>query len=101
MLLEERVRTMGERFYCPRCGYGRPLKPGEDGFRIYLIHEERCNPPYGRQLLLPCITEDDLDFIPVDPRRSLMPVFRVGQRMGPDEPRRFPAQPAADSRKAA
>jgi hypothetical protein len=49
----------GERFACARCGYVRPLKQGEDGFRIYILHEQRCNPVEG-QTWLPFITEDDL-----------------------------------------
>ena len=38
------------------------LKPGEDGFRLYLLHEGRCNPPPGGQLWLSFVTEDDLDW---------------------------------------
>lgn len=49
-----------ESFYCSRCGYARPLKPGEDGFRIYTLHEQRCNPAAGEQIWLPFITEDDV-----------------------------------------
>ena len=92
---------MADRFFCPRCGYSRPLKPGEDGFHIYLIHEERCNPVCGRQLWLPCITEDDLDFVPADAKGALVPLFRLSQQMDRDEPCRVARRPAADSRKAA
>ena len=49
----------GERFTCPRCAYARPLRHGEDGFRIYILHEQRCNPAVGGQIWLPFITEDD------------------------------------------
>lgn len=48
-----------EHFHCPRCGYFRALKHGEDGFRIYILHEQRCNPAVGGQIWLPFITEDD------------------------------------------
>ena len=92
---------MADRFSCPRCGYSRPLKPGEDGFRIYLIHEERCNPAYGRQLWLPCISENDLDFVPADAGRALVPLFRLSQKMNRDEPCRVATRPSTDSRKAA
>ena len=92
---------MADRFICPRCTYSRPLKLGEDGYRIYLIHEERCNPACGRQLWLPCITEDNLDFVPADVRGALVPLFRLSQQMDRDERCRVARRPAAASRKAA
>lgn len=52
----------GERFGCPRCGYARSLKPGEDGFQLYVLHEERCIPTVGGQLWFRFITEDDLNW---------------------------------------
>ncbi|MFB3817707.1 MAG: hypothetical protein ACE147_08600 [Candidatus Methylomirabilales bacterium] len=50
-----------ERFYCPRCGYTRPLRPGQDGLRIYRAHEARCRPAPGAQLWLAFVTEDDVE----------------------------------------
>ncbi len=49
-----------ERFACPRCGYTRPLRPGQDGFRVYRAHEARCRPEPGAQLWLAFVTEDDV-----------------------------------------
>ncbi len=51
-----------ERFLCPRCGYARPIKLGEDGLRLYLLHRERCTPAEGQQIWLPFVSEDDLDW---------------------------------------
>lgn len=90
-----------DRFYCSRCGYSRPLKPGEDGLQVYILHEKRCNPACGRQLWLPCITEDELGSLSSDQRGSTAPVPRLGHGKDRDEPRRVATQPATDSRKAA
>jgi hypothetical protein len=62
------VGDMSEHFNCSRCGYARLLKAGEDGFRLYLLHEGRCNQSMGQQLWLPCITEDALDWNRPDER---------------------------------
>ena len=48
-----------ERFHRTRCGYTRLLRPGEDGFRLYVLHEQRCNPELGQQLWFPFIRGDD------------------------------------------
>ncbi len=48
----------GEFFHCQRCGYDRPLTSGEDGLRIYILHEQRCKPVPGGQIWLPFINED-------------------------------------------
>ncbi len=53
------THNIGERFHCTRCGYTRLLRPGEDGFRLYVLHEQRCNPDLGQQLWFPFVTEDD------------------------------------------
>jgi len=45
----------GERFRCPRCGYTRPLRPDEDGFRLYLQHVADCPLAGGAQLWLPFV----------------------------------------------
>jgi hypothetical protein len=62
----------GERFDCPRCGYARSLKRGEDGFRLYVLHEERCSPTMGRQLWFRFITEDDLNWSSWEEKRMLL-----------------------------
>ena len=71
---------MGERFFCPRCRYARELKPGENGYNLYIIHEERCNPAVGRQLWLPCISEDDLNWFPSGEQMALRPAFLLVSR---------------------
>ncbi len=63
---------MGERFHCPRCGYARPLKCNEDAFRLYVLHEQRCNPVVGGQVWLPFITEDNVDWSPGDDKRPVL-----------------------------
>jgi len=66
------ARSDAECFHCPRCGYARPLKRGEDGFRIYILHEQRCNPAVGGQIWLPFITEDDLVWPPATEKRAAL-----------------------------
>jgi hypothetical protein len=62
---------MGERFHCPRCGYARQLKCNEDAFRLYVLHEQRCDPVVGGQVWLPFITEDNVALSPADDKRPL------------------------------
>ena len=75
--------------------------PGEDGFRVYILHEERCNPARGRQLWFLFITEDDLDWRPPEERTLLFPAFRLKSRIDPGPASDAMAQPAPDSPKAA
>lgn len=67
----------GERFECPRCGYARSLMPGEDGFQLYVLHEERCSRTMERQLWFPFITEDDLNWSSWEEERMLLLRARV------------------------
>ncbi len=70
------ARSIDEYFHCLRCGYDRPLRAGEDGFRIYILHEQRCNPTVGGQIWLPFITEDDLVLFPLDDETPARPGAR-------------------------
>lgn len=92
----------GERFECPRCGYARSLKPGEDGFQLFVLHEKRCIPTMGRQLWFPFITEDDLNWSSWEKKGTLMfsvpiPVARTDRGLVGEWP---PCSPV-DSREAA
>ena len=91
----------GERFQCPSCGYTRPIQAGEDGFRLYLLHEERCNPPSGGQLWLPCITEDDPVWSLSEERTAVFPVSSLVSRTDPRRRKDGTEHPLAVSRKAA
>jgi len=73
------ARSDAECFHCPRCGYSRPLKHGVDGFRIYILHEQRCNPALGGQIWLPFVTEDDLVWPPATEKRAAL----LGSRQVP------------------
>lgn len=74
---------MSEEFLCPRCGYRRTLSAGEDGFRLYLLHEERCRPQPGRQLWLPIITEDSLRWPEALDAKVAISEFRLPTRRTP------------------
>jgi len=65
-------RNMGERFYCPRGGYARPLKGNEDALRLHVLHEQRCNPVMGGHIWLSFITEDNVAWLPGDDNRSIL-----------------------------
>ncbi|OFW64940.1 MAG: hypothetical protein A2Y74_00410 [Actinobacteria bacterium RBG_13_63_9] len=50
-----REEEAGERFRCPRCHYTRPLRPNEDGFRLYREHQAYCPLADSDQLWLPIV----------------------------------------------
>jgi hypothetical protein len=94
---------MGERFHCPRCGYTRPLVTGEDGFRLFLVHEQRCSPTAGEQLWLPFITEDALDWTRPEERMVRLRRFVLTQKRVSTEDMADSSSPSPwpDARKAA
>ena len=79
----------GERFQCPSCGYTRLIRIGEDGFRLYLLHEERCKPGIGGQLWLSCINEDNPVWHPSEERvvvpSASFPIPRTDLGRGDEE----------------
>ncbi len=90
-----------EKFQCSRCGYGRPLRLGEDGYRVYILHEQRCNPALAGQTWLPFITEDDLVLPPVNDKIPALPDARPQPLLARLRGGGIPGAAALYSRKAA
>ncbi len=95
------TRSDAESFYCPRCGYARPLKYNEDGFLIYILHEQRCSPVVGGQIWLPFITEDNVAWAPGDDKRPVLLGSRDPLQVDQEHEERIDGAAGQNFRKAA